>query len=390
MKLIVVCALISVSAFADFSYNSTSQVTGGTIMKMASMPIPGMGEAKKALEPQISRVSVKGDQMIQKSDESATITDLAKETITHIDYKEKKYSVVTFTQMKELLNGIGSQLDQARQTDGKWEFDIKPTGRAQTIDGFSCREVIMSMKATGTDKSSGKSGSFVMNNVLWITSSVPGSDEIKAFNLKMAEKMNIDPSSIEKISMGGFGKGLAEMQSKAKELDGITVLQLTTVSANADGLPKSIDVPDTTEALKKIDEENARLQREHAAAQNEALKREAADATVASGTEAGQVAIRDSMGKYGNVAAGALGRFGGLGRKKAKQNDPPPPPPPPAPARQQAATSGSTQTVAMDGVLMQMRITETQFSTASVDSSVFEIPAGFTQVQNEMFGKAKK
>lgn len=388
MRRIAVFALVSVSAFADFSYNSTSQVTGGTIMKMASMPIPGMGEAKKALEPQISRVSVKGDRMIQKSDDSATITNLANQTITYINYKEKTYSVMTFDQMKAFLSGIGAQMNQNKQTDGKWELDVQPTGRTQNIDGFNCREVIMSMKATGTDKESGKSGSFVMNNILWVTSSVPGSDEMKTFGMKMAQKMNIDPSSMEKIGMGGFGKGLAELQSKAKELDGIAILQLTTVSANADGLPKSINVPDTTEALKKMDEENARIQREQAAAQNEALKKEAADATVASGTEAGQVAIRDSMGKYGNVAAGALGRFGGLGRKKAKQNDPPPPPPP-ASARRSASSSDSSKTIALDGVLMQMRITETGFSTSSVDSSIFEIPAGFRQVENEMLKKVK-
>lgn len=388
MRLMVVFILSMLTVFADFSYDSTSRVTGGTLLKMASMPIPGMGEARKALEPVVSRVSIKGDRMITKSADTATITDLSKETITTIDYREKTYSVVTFAQMKELMETVVSQSKQPiAPASGSWEFDVQPTGRTQKIDGFDCREVILTMKATAKDEKSGQSGQFVMNNLMWIAKSVPGDQELKAFNLKMAEKMKIDPKSIGQISLGGFGKGMAELQAKAKELDGVTIVQVTTVSMNAEGLPKSIDIPENTEALRQMDEARAQQQKQQTAAQNEAIKAEAADAVVASGTEAGQVATRDALGggKYGNIAAGALGRFGGLGRKKQKAEAAPKPPP----AAQPAENSKGSQTAELDGVMMQLRITETGFSNSSVDASIFDVPAGLREVPHPM-SKLKK
>lgn len=386
MRLVVLGAATALAAFADFSYDSTSRVTGGLLTQLSSMPLPGMGEAKKALEPIVSRVAIKGDRMIHKSQQNATITDLAKETITTIDYKDKTYYVVTFAQMKEHLERMGREMSSKGKPDRpdvQLEFDIKETGRTQNFDGMSCREVILSTKMNSTDPKTGRSGSFLMNDVMWIAKSVPGEEEMKQFHMRMAQKMKIDPEAFRNMAAGGFGQGMAEMQKKAKAMEGTPIVQIVTVGASADGLPKSIDIPDTSEAMKRADEETARTQAAQQAANKAAMKGEVADAAAESGTQAAQTAVGNSLGKYSGIASGALGRFGGLGRKKAQQAQTE------APAAPPAAGAGAAKQQIDPGVMMQMRITDTGFSTGSVDSSIFDIPAGYTQTEHPMMKHTK-
>jgi hypothetical protein len=73
---------------------------------------------------------------------------------------------------------------------------------------------------------------------------------------------------------------------------------------------------------------------------------------------------------------GIPGGFGGFGRRKKKQEEPPPPPPP-AQENQQAAAANA-------GVLMEMVMEMNNFSTAPADSSKFNVPAGFKQVDHPM------
>lgn len=385
MKAIVLIAATAVTALADFSYDSTSRVTGGMLLQLSSMPIPGMGEAKKALEPIVSRIAIKGDRMIHKSADSAMITDIAKETITTINYKDRTYSVLTFVQMKEQLERIGQSLSQ--QKDGKpgvsMDFDVKETGRTQTFDGLQCKEVILVTKMTAADPKSGQAGNFVMNDVMWIAKSVPGEDEMRKFHLRMAQKLQIDPAAFQQMASGGFGQGIAKAQEKARAMEGMPIVQIVTVGANADNLPKSADLPATSEALRLADEEAAKARQQQADAQRAATKAEVGDIAAQAGTQTAATAAAGSMGKYGGVTSGAIGRLGGLGgfgKKKQQQQ----------PAAEQTPTPAATAKPPADsGVLMQMRIVDSGFSTASVDASLFGIPAGFAQTESPMLKRGK-
>jgi hypothetical protein len=62
-----------------------------------------------------------------------------------------------------------------------------------------------------------------------------------------------------------------------------------------------------------------------------------------------------------------LGGFGGFGKKKQQE-------PPPDPARDAAAAQAAS-------ILMETQITTSNFSSAPVDPSHFDIPAGYKQVQ---------
>jgi hypothetical protein len=88
---------------------------------------------------------------------------------------------------------------------------------------------------------------------------------------------------------------------------------------------------------------------------------------------------RDAIGK------GIGGMFGGFGKKKkqAQQDQ----------DAQASTTDASGSTVTQSGSLMEMQVEVTQYSNSSIDRDVFEIPAGYTQVQqdpNQWFGGTRK
>jgi hypothetical protein len=68
--------------------------------------------------------------------------------------------------------------------------------------------------------------------------------------------------------------------------------------------------------------------------------------------------------------------FGGFGRKKQQQNDQPPADP--------GANQKGTAAQPTSAILMESQTTVSNFSSAPVDDSHFDVPAGFKQVQSQM------
>lgn len=348
MKILTLAAIAAVPVlWADFRYEETSRMTGGILMQMSGMPIVG-GEMKKALEPQTATVSIQGDKLIRKSADRANIIDVGAETMTDIDYAGRTYTVTTFAQMRERFENAMQRMnaDSKNLQTREVVIDVKETGRTKAIDGISTKEVVLTMKVQAVDPKSGQSGDVTMNTVMWI-GRPPGAEEAARFYQRMAEKMKVDLGGLGALAGGGpamsFGKGMADFQKKVKAMDGTPILQVITMGTDAEGLPKSIDIPDTTEAMKKADAEAA----------------------------ARQEASRAAVPSMKDAVAGALaGRFGGFGgRKKVAAATP-------------AAGTPAAGTTAMEsdpGVLMQMRMTQSGFSSATVDSALFAVPAGFAR-----------
>jgi hypothetical protein len=70
---------------------------------------------------------------------------------------------------------------------------------------------------------------------------------------------------------------------------------------------------------------------------------------------------------------GGLGGFGGFGKKKKNNDD-----------QQQQPPPSQDPNAANGGALMEMTIELTNYSSASVDPSKFEIPGGFKKVESPM------
>jgi hypothetical protein len=309
-------------ALADFSYEQTSKITGG--MMAGAMKLAG-AFSKQAREPMVSSVAVKGDRMVHANQHHASVIDLDKETITDINFDKKQYSVMTFAQMKQMMEEMSQKMKSspdAQKADVNFKVSAKDTGQKKFIAGFDTHEMVLTMEMEGTDKESGNKGGMVVTSDMWLAPKVSGYNEIAEFHKRMSQKLNWAPSSFG--AMGArpdMMKGMAELAKESAKLNGMPVFQTVTMGMHAEGQEDGQAPPPQQ-----------------------------------------QQADRPSIG-------GVLGGLGGFGRKKK--------------SRDEGSTDGQQAqgSTSASGTLMEMTMEMSGFSAAPVDGSKLEVPAGFKQVE---------
>jgi hypothetical protein len=350
---------------ADFSYEQTSQITGGM---MASMMKLAGTFSKKAREPIKTSIMVKGNRMVSATADSVSITDLDKETITEVNYAKKTYSVMTFQQMRDAMEQAAAKMN-AKDSDAQVNVkaSVKDGEQSKTINGLNTKLMILTIETEITDPKTNKTGTMVVTSDMWLAPSVPGYEEVREFYKRMAAKMAWTPGSgFANMGGAGIGKGMSALYKEGAKLEGVPVFQIVRMGM----VGEPID-PATTQAA--------------AEAQQEADQRRAQQPTageVAQGA-ATNTAARGAGRAIGGTAGSIVGGLGGFGRKKKPaEQAPPPPPPPPPPAQTQQAQS-TPPPAAAPGSLMVMSSELTSFAPTA-DASKFEAPAGFKQVESEM------
>ncbi|HZY62744.1 MAG TPA: hypothetical protein VFE38_09475 [Edaphobacter sp.] len=354
--------LIASSAFADFSYTETTQITGGSIVQLMKVAGAFSKTARQAGEPMVSTVIIKGNRMAHISPQHTEIVDLDKETITSIDNLKHEYTVMTFDQMRQRMEEAMQKAKEEQQkkgsasqpadsnTDVKFQVHVRDTGATKEVAGLNTNESILTMAMDATDKTSGQTGSLAITNDLWLAPEVPGYDEVKDFNRRYAEKMKMVFSGILNPSMfaqqPGAGQGMADMIKEMSKLKGIPVLQVMRMGTTLNGAP----LPAASEAPLPPSPEMP----------------SAGDVAQNAAKESATSAIASKMGSLGGLAGG----FGGFGHKKKK-----------AEAPQPTAAQGQPDSPAQAAVLVESNTQLSDFSQASVDESKFEIPAGYRQVE---------
>ncbi len=329
-KLLTFCALVSLppSLPADFSYERTTKITGGA---MAGMMKFAGALSKQAREPMQSTIAVKGNRMATVSKERASIIDLDAETITEISFARKTYTVMTFAEMKQMMEQMAQRAkdapkqqseQQPSNVDTDFKLEVKETGQAKEIAGLQTKEVILTMRMDATDQQTGNKGSMVVTNDMWLAPEVAGYEEIREFHKKMAAKMNWSPDS----GMGGLmasrpdmARAMANLGKEVSKMQGVPVLSLTKMTT--EGQPGA--------------------------------------AQPAAGTTDAQTTQQQSKPTpFGDALAG---RFGGFRKKKQQDSS--------------AAPADSSP-----GSLMESTTEMSGFSSAPVDPAKFQIPARFKKV----------
>jgi hypothetical protein len=326
--------LASSTLLADFSYEQTSTVTGGMVARM--MKFAG-AFSKKAREPIHGTVAIKGNKMLHRDAGAATIIDLDAETITHMDFQKKTYSVMTFEQMKQMLDQMSQKMKQSK-AQMQFKVSAKATGATRQISGLDAKEMLVTMEMQGTDQQSGQQGAMVITNDMWLAPAIPGYGEVRDFYKRMAAKINWTPGGTFMMNPQ-VSQGMAEVYKQAAELDGMPVLQIITMGAA--GQPA-------------------------ATASN---NQQAPAQQPAPDPQQDKPSVADAVG-------GALaGHFGFGHKKKQNQQDQ---------DQQQPATSDNSS-----GTLLEMNTETTNFSSSPVDASEFAIPAGFRQIEPDTRGRAQ-
>lgn len=345
-------------SFADYTYQETTQITGGSILHMMKMMGHFSSEARKAGEPVTSTVYLKGNRMATVNADTIEIIDLDKETITHVDVQKKTYTLVTFEQMKQQIENARQEM-QKRQAehpssappsnpnadDVKVSFDVKVrrTGAEKQVSGLSGKEAILTMTMNATDQKTQQSGAMAITNDMWMVPEVPGYDQVREFHKRFAEKMGnmftdvgVDMSRMLAQNPGATS-ALADMAKEMRKLDGVPIQQIMRMGTTVNGQP----LPAASEA--PLPQDNGPAM-----------------------PSAGDVAKQSAA----SILTSRL-PFGGFGRKKQQTDQPP--------ADQNANQKGGAQQPT-SAILMESQTTVSTFSSAPVDEGRFEVPAGFKQV----------
>src|ERR1700677_3923381 len=388
--------------YADASYQETTQVTGGSMvdsLKSVSFLSKSMSNM---FAPMTTVTMVHGNQKAVVSKDSTEITDLDRETITHIDTMHKTYTVVTFAQMRQAIANMPKQMEQAQsqvkqaqaqqqaqqpKTDLKTSFEVsaKNTGVSKEVNGLTAQEQVVTMQMHITDPNAPpteavNSMTYVVTTDAWIAPDPPEVKEIQDFDLRMGQKLmaGVDlPAFKAQMSQNagmaqlfggkpGSAEAMAQMSKEIAKLKGTRVMEVTRMGGSGTG---------------------------PTAAQNTAQAAPAAAPASGSGSVAGQAAT-DTATQTAAGEAGRLGVFGSaLGSSalgafhKKKAATPPPDAAPATPTT--TATADGTQTTT-SATLMEMTTQKSNFSQENVPSTAFLVPAGFKKVEYPAHGAAGK
>lgn len=402
------------TAFADSSYQSTTQITGGSLVDaMKSMSFLSK-TMRQAFAPQVTTTMVHGNQKATASKDSVEIVDLDKEEMIHIDNVKKTYSVITFAQMRQAMQSMPAKIqqaeDQAKQgqpqgpqqpSNLKLSFDVKVnnTGESKMVNGLMAQEQIITLTMTATeinptpangqtapsgqDASTSSNGqaapaagangqagptsmSYVVTADTWVAPDPPEVKEIQDFDMRMGMKMmeGVDVqawmSQMKNSGAGmsqmfgsnpGAGDAMKQMAVEMAKIKGTRVLEVVSMGGV---------VP-------------------------------AGAASGSNGGAASQPPPPTAQDTAANTAASGMGGLSGaiagsvLGGWHHKKSNPPPADnsstsSTAAPASGTTTNANGTQTV----VLLSTTTQKTGFSTDAVPASSFAVPAGYTMVPSPM------
>jgi hypothetical protein len=346
-KVVTIAGIMSLagsSLLADFTYQETSTITGGMMMSM--MKIAGAFN-KQAREPIQSTVAVKGDMMVHRTATHASVIDLASGTITSIDFQKKQYSVMTFEEMKQMMEQMSQKMQKNDKAEMQFKVSANATGKTKQVSGFEAKEMIMKMEMEGTDKDSGQKGGMTVTTDMWIAPGVPGYQEVRNFQKRMAEKLNWTPGGNMFMSNPQVSQGMVEVYKEVAKLDGMPVQQL--ISMGMAGQPAAAGAPSDGSAAPA---------QQQPAAQPQQQQQSAPPTSV------------------GGAIGGALGSRFGLGRKKPAADQPA--------ATPANGTTAGGQPSGAPGSLLEMTTELGSFSSNSADASLFAVPAGFKKVDSDL------
>jgi hypothetical protein len=342
-------------AFADASYQETTQMTGGSLLKMMKAVSIFSSKAREADKPIVSTVLVHGNKMAHISPTSTEIIDLDAQTITNIDNEKKHYSVMTFQQMKEAMQRAQEKAREAKhekssdtqQPNAQVSFNahVTSTGAVKQIDGRDAKEALLtlSMDAQSTDGSNAK-GSMAITNEMWLIPDAPGYEEVRQFNMKMAQLLaaNMDMGAFAALlnTQPGANEALANLKKEAAQMKGIPVYQTMLMGMTTYGKPLP---PPSASPNPNRDSANSEA-------------------------SAKSSSTSEKLGNLGKMMGHS--RFGGLMSRKKSED-----------TKEQAPAAQNNQQQPTSAILLESTTHMTNFSADPVDASKFEVPVGYKQVK---------
>jgi hypothetical protein len=374
---------LSQGAYADASYQETTQVTGGSmkqVMKMAGMFSPSASNQMQKANSTI--MAVQGNRMASVAANQTTITDLDKQTMTRIDNTKKQYSVVTFEQLRQIAQEQAEKLRQLAEehkgdpapalppelanTPTSYDAKAVDTGATKTISGIDTHEVLLTITMKFQVPNSNNSVTYYFKRDVWLAKTAPPAwQEIQAFNKRKAEMLSAGMQQLYG-SMGsllaarpGLADGLKKLGEEEAKLQGVPIMTVMQLGGTAQG-----------DEVATAGSGSSPPGGQGTSMTNEVVS---GTASQAAEKEASQL---NSSGNMGILSSSLLSSAVNVFQKHSQQLT-------------QSATSSATNAVSkpssgqpasVDKVLQETTTVLSNFSNESVPASAFAVPAGYTRI----------
>jgi hypothetical protein len=371
LSILMVLPLVSLPAFADFKYTDTSQITGGALMGMASFAAKFSKDSRAAMQPITTTHYIKGNKLrTDGSDGSIQIIDLDGRRVISIDNANKTYSVATFDQIKAAMDkaradaeakakenpGNKKDAQEAQQLQVTPKITVLPGGGTRVIQGQQTNETKIKMdmemqaqNANGQPTQAAQPGqpnsiTFTMTMDTFVAPSVSGYQEVGEFYRKMAKEINWMPPSNIHVDPR-MSQGMSELAKNSDALKGLPMLSYVTMGIP----PQPGSNPNSGQTASNT-------------SSNDNSK--SADSGSSTPTSPSDAMVK-GLGSLFNK------------RKKQQQDDS-------ANANAKAGTPAPPPNPNPDpNALMEMTTQVSSYSDAPLDGSLFDIPAGYAQVQGD-------
>jgi len=397
----------SAAARADASYQQTTQISGGSLVDtLRSVPFMG-GRLQKLFDPINTLTLMQGNKLATISAHSTQIIDIDQETITHIDNEKKTYSVITFAQMREAFKSMPqkiaeaqshAQAGQQQSAAGQQKapnlqvtFDVssEDPGSSKLVNGLLATEHIVTLKTHVTNLDAppsdpGRTVTYTFVNDSWTAPEPVQVKQIHEFyerygkalmkGVDASELMRSVQPAVSNASLGalfggkpGMGDAFTEMSKKMAEeqrkrkgaFEVMTVMRMggeAMVATPGAGMPSSSAAASSSSS--------------------NSMGQVAAQVATNSGTEiAADQTSR--LGMFGSVLGrNVLGAFHRGGSSSSSSN-----------ASAASAASAASSASMASAVLFETVSQKSQFSTESVPAEAFQVPAGYTKVDDKLFGQ---
>jgi hypothetical protein len=244
------------------------------------------------------------------------------------------YTLATFEQIRQMVEKMEQRASQQLRAGSDQKnanvtltprIEVTPTGRTQTLLGQNTEEVKarVTMEVQATDAQDGtQNANFATDFDSWVAGSVTGYKEVTDFYKRLATEIGWTPSSFGMDAR--MGRAMVQLYKGGKVPQGLPLLQVMSLLTTAQTPPQGTQQQSSSPA----------------------------SSTPATPSEATVKALGSLFGH----------------QKKQEDNDQAP---------SQNGTSSSSQ--AASNALMEITMRVVSYSGDSLDSSLFQIPAGYTQ-----------
>ncbi|MCE5248198.1 hypothetical protein LLG88_14920 [bacterium] len=206
-------------ALADAKYDQKIQVQlAGAAGKVANF----LG-GKAMREGQVHTVAIKGDRRLDRTGTGGEIVDLAEEKVYGLDYARKTYTVATFDELRRRAQARPEEkpekAEKEKPPEYEVDFDVKETGKRETILGYDCREVVITVVVRRKGMKLEEGGGAVTTMDEWLGPKIAALAENEAFEARYAKKLALAAGLDVKAMASAFAANpaLAEAMKRFRD-----------------------------------------------------------------------------------------------------------------------------------------------------------------------------